>query len=98
MVITLGIVLVLGWERWQRWEPTSKPQSRQKAWERGSVIQLDENGDGYIDQETRPGNVPGEFIIRKDANFDGTFDIRYRLLTNGLATGMEVIKEPAPRR
>lgn len=98
MVIALGIVLVLGWERWQRWELTSKQQARQKTWERDGVIQLDENGDGYIDQEMRPGRVPGEFIVRKDANFDGVFDVRYRLLTNGLATGMEVIKEPAPKR
>ena len=98
MVIGLAIVLVLACERWQRWEQTSKPQTRQKTWERDGVIQLDENGDGFIDQEMRPGKVPGEFIVRKDANFDGTFDLRYRQLTNGLATGMEVIKEPAPRR
>jgi hypothetical protein len=98
MVIALGIAFVLLIERWQRWEPTSKPQSRQKTWEREGVTQLDENGDGYIDQEMRPGKLPGEFIIRKDANFDGVFDVRYRQLTNGLATGMEVIKEPAPRR
>lgn len=98
IVIALGIVVVLAVERWQRWEQTGKPQTRQKTWERDGVIQLDENGDGYIDQEIRPGKVPGEFIVRKDANFDGTFDLRYRQLTNGLATGMEVIKEPAPRR
>lgn len=98
MVIALVIVLVLVWERWQRWEPTGKPQSRQKTWERDGVIQFDENGDGYIDEERRPGKVPGEFIVRKDANFDGTFDVRYRQLTNGLATDMEVIKEKAPRR
>jgi len=46
----------------------------------------------------RPGKVPGEYLIRKDANFDGTFDVRYRQLTNGLATGLENIKEAAPRR
>ncbi len=97
-MIALGIVIVLAVERWQRWEQTGKPQTRQKTWERDGVIQLDENGDSYIDQEMRPGKVLGEFIVRKDANFDGTFDLRYRQLTNGLATSMEVIKEPAPRR
>lgn len=97
MVIALGIVLVLAWERWQRWELTGK-QPRQKTWERDGVIRLDENGDGVIDQEKHPGKVPGEFIIRKDANFDGTFDLRYRQLTNGLATGLEQIKETAPRQ
>jgi hypothetical protein len=96
-VIALGIVLVLAWERWQRWELTGK-QAQQKTWERDGVIRLDENGDGIIDQEKRPGKVPGEFIIRKDANFDGTFDLRYRQLTNGLATGLEQIKESAPRQ
>lgn len=97
MVIALGIGLVLLWERWQRWELTGK-QAQQKTWERDGVIRLDENGDGIIDQEKRPGKVPGEFIIRKDANFDGTFDLRYRQLTNGLATGLEQIKETAPRQ
>jgi hypothetical protein len=97
MVIAAAILLLLGWERWQRWDLTSK-QARQKTWERDGVIQLDENGDGYIDQEMRPGKVPGEYLIRKDANFDGTFDVRYRQLTNGLATGLENIKEAAPRR
>lgn len=96
-MIALGIVLVLAWERWQRWELTGK-QAQQKTWERDGVIRLDENGDGIIDQEKRPGKVPGEFIIRKDANFDGTFDLRYRQLTNGLATGLEQIKETAPRQ
>ncbi len=96
-MIALGIVLVLAWERWQRWELTGK-QAQQKTWERDGVIRLDENGDGIIDQEKRPGKVPGEFIIRKDANFDGTFDLRYRQLTNGLATGLEQIKESAPRQ
>jgi hypothetical protein len=97
LVIALGIVLVLVWERWQRWELTGK-QAQQKTWERDGIIRLDENGDGVIDQEKRPGKVPGEFIIRKDANFDGVFDLRYRQLTNGLATGLEPIKETAPRQ
>lgn len=96
-MIALGIVLVLAWERWQRWKLTGK-QAQQKTWERDGIIRLDENGDGVIDQEKRPGKVPGEFIIRKDANFDGVFDLRYRQLTNGLATGLESIKETAPRQ
>ncbi|MGV3757675.1 MAG: hypothetical protein ACO1QS_20025 [Verrucomicrobiota bacterium] len=96
MVIAAVILIFLGWERWRRWDLTSK-QARQKTWERDGVIRLDENGDGYIDQEQRPGQVPGEFIILKDANFDGTFDVRYRQLTNGLATGLENIKETVPR-
>ncbi len=97
MVIATGIVVVLAAERWQRWDLTSRKNLRQKTWEREGVIRLDENGDGIIDQEQRPGKVPGEFIIRKDANFDGTFDVRYRQTTNGLATGLETIKETAPR-
>jgi hypothetical protein len=96
MVIAVSILLVLAVERWQRWDLTSKP-ARKKTWERDGIVRLDENGDGYIDQEQRPGKVPGEFIIRKDANFDGTFDLRYRQMTNGLATDLEVIKEAAPR-
>ncbi len=96
MVIATVIVLLLAWEHWRRWDLTSK-QARQKIWERDGVVRLDENGDGYIDQEKRPGKVPGEFIILKDANFDGTFDVRYRQLTNGLATGLESIKETVPR-
>ncbi|MCD6051358.1 MAG: hypothetical protein K0Q55_2762 [Verrucomicrobia bacterium] len=97
MVIAAAIVLVLTIERWQRWDLTSRKNLRQKTWEREGVIRLDENGDGIIDQEQRPGKAPGEFIILKDANFDGTFDVRYRQTTNGLATGLEAIKETAPR-
>ena len=66
-ILMIDAPTVLGWERWQRWDLTSK-QARQKTWERDGIIQLDENGDGYIDQEMRPGKVPGEYLIRKDAN------------------------------
>lgn len=97
MVIAVLILVVFAMERWQRWEQTGKTRG-QKTWERGGVSQFDENNDGVIDQEKRPGKVPGEFIIRKDANFDGTFDIRYRQMTNGIATDLETIKESAPRR
>lgn len=97
MMMAAIIILIFAVERWQRWEQTGKALG-QKTWERGGVIQLDENNDGVIDQEKRPGKLPGEFTIRKDANFDGMFDIRYRQMTNGIATDLETIKESAPRR
>jgi hypothetical protein len=99
ILIALGIALALGLERWQRWTLVPKDKNqRQKTWEREGTVRIDANGDGFIDEERRPGKVPGEFIIKKDANFDGYFDLRYRQTTNGFAVDLEKIHESVPRQ
>lgn len=98
IVIAVFIVIALGVERWQRWQLVSRPNEREKTWERDGVTRIDANGDGFIDEERTPGKVPGEFIIKKDSDFDGYFDIRYRQTTKGFAVDLQQIHEAVPRQ
>lgn len=97
ILIVLVLVSFVIVRRLQTWRLVSK-EGRTRTWESKGIIYIDTNGDGRIDEERRPGKMPGEFIVLKDSDFDGYYDLRYRQQTNGIATFPDQIKEAVPRR
>lgn len=68
-----------------------------RMWKHGDVYHIDSNGDGLVDEEINYKGPGGKVTVRKDTNFDGYFDLRYNLVTNGIAVNIVPIHEKAPR-
>jgi hypothetical protein len=96
--ILLAAVAFVLWllARGMGWKKT-RHEGGQTEWRRGAVTQLDENGDGVVDEERIALPEPGGFRVRRDTDRDGWFDVRYEL-RNGIATGVGQIRERAPAR
>lgn len=94
VVLVISLVALFGdfgWKEVTRGGPT-------RMWKRGSVYQIDSNRDGIVDEEINYHGKDGKVEVRKDMNFDGYFDLRYNLGTNGIAYNVKQIHERAPHR
>lgn len=84
---------ILLWQKLQ-WKKTSDTPSG-LVWQRMNTTHTDRNRDGVVDEEIiRLPN--GDAAIRRDADLDGWFDLRY-VERRGMATKLEQIREAAPR-
>lgn len=64
------------------------------VWQRSHTTHTDRNRDGRVDEEViRLPN--GDAAIRRDADLDGWFDLRY-VERGGMATRLEQIREKVP--
>lgn len=89
----LLVAAVVLWQKLQ-WEKVSDTANG-IVWQRGNTTHTDRNRDGVVDEEII--SLPsGEKAIRRDADLDGWFDLRY-VERRGMATRLEQIHEAAPR-
>jgi hypothetical protein len=65
-------------------------------WQKGAMLHVDTNHDGVVDEEYFPLPGTNHFRVKRDSDFDGWFDLGYES-KSGIATGIEKIREKAPR-
>ena len=90
----LLLLTALGlWQKLQ-WKKISDSPSG-IVWHRSHTTHTDRNRDGRVDEEVvRLPN--GDAAVRRDSDLDGWFDLRY-VERGGIATGLEQLREEAPR-
>jgi hypothetical protein len=90
---SLLLVAVVLWNK-LRWKKISDTHAG-IVWQRHWTTHTDRDRDGRVDEEViRLPN--GDAAIRRDADLDGWFDLRY-VERKGLATQLEQIREETPR-
>ena len=73
-------------------------EGARREWVKGTTTHIDENGDGVVDEERVVDPKTGKRTVRRDADRDGYFDLRYNLSESGVATNVARIHERAPRQ
>jgi len=92
--LALAIVMFIVFRSGQ-WEETISQGHR--AWRKGNVTHVDENGDGIVDEELTVDSKTGKRTFRRDTDRDGYFDLEYNLSESGVATNITRIRDRAPR-
>jgi hypothetical protein len=88
----LTVVLVAYYTEWQ---PLPSDGSTRR-WRSGNVIHIDRNHDGVVDEINIELEKTNDFLIKRDSDLDGWFDLQYQIRSN-LAVRLEKIREKAPK-
>jgi len=96
-IIIIAVVCIIGiaWWRGNRW--TESRENNRRVWKQDNITQIDENGDGLVDEEIVTDPATGKTTVRRDNDHDGYFDLQYELGQMGVATNIRKIHEKAPR-
>ena len=89
----LTVVLVAYYR--EGWQPLPNDGATHR-WRSGKITHIDRNGDGVVDEIEIELGKSNEFLIKRDTDFDGWFDVQYEIRSN-IAVHLEKIHEKAPK-
>ncbi len=96
-VIVLSAVVTVFLVAYDRggWQPLPD-DGRSLHWRNGKILHIDRNRDGTVDEIEIEMATTNVFMIKRDTDLDGWFDLQYELRSN-IAVHVENIHEKAPK-
>jgi hypothetical protein len=95
IVVSAIVTIVLRVYVREGWQPLDDDGGSRK-WRNGKILHIDRNRDGIVDEIEIELAATNVFLIKRDTDLDGWFDLQYELRSN-IAVHIENIHEKAPK-